>query len=67
MRFGTEGTIENASPITKAQYDEVMRELQVGKGLLLQAAELIKEQRDLIEKLKQEIERGKFKTPQVPS
>jgi len=67
MRFGTEGTIENASPITRKQYEDVMHELTNGKTLLMQAADLIREQRDLIEALKKEIERGKSKTPQVPT
>jgi len=67
VKFGVEGTIENASPITREQYDDVIRELARGKVLILQAAQVIQEQRNLIERLKQELDRGKSGTSEIPS
>ena len=66
-RLGVSGTIENDSSIDKELYDEIVNELVNGKKLILQAAQVIREQRELIEKLKEEIDRGKSREAKVPT
>ncbi len=57
--LGVSGTIKNDSPVDQELYNKVMVELTQARTLLQQAYQVVRQQRDLIEQLKQEIERGR--------
>lgn len=70
MKLGVQGTIKNDSPVDQELYDKVMVELTQARTLLQQAYQIVRDQRNLIDQMKQEIERGSVRsspqTPQIP-
>ena len=57
--LGVSGTIKNDSPVDQELYNKIMVELAQARTLLQQAYQVVQEQRVLIDKMKEEIDRGK--------
>ncbi len=65
--LGVKGTIENDSPVDQELYNKIMVELTQARTLLQQAYQIVRDQRKLIDQMKQEIERGNLRnSPEAP-